>query len=62
MFEILHNASGFSQVIMNYAEEIKGVANFADFSKLKVRKVNRTTHLWVGEMTFLGDVGDEFMV
>lgn len=62
LFGIVHCTSGFSEVIMEYAEEVNGTTNFADFSKLKVKKINRTTHLWMGEMTYFVDVGDDYMV
>lgn len=62
LFGIVHYTNGFSEVIMEYAEEIKGGSNFADYSKLKVKKINRTTHLWMGEMTYFEDVGDDYKV
>ena len=62
ILEIVNYASGFLELILNYAEEVKGDENFGDFSKLKVKKVNRTTHLWMGEMTFFVDVGDDYKV
>ncbi|CAO1398196.1 unnamed protein product [Diamesa serratosioi] len=60
MLTIIHYTSGFSEVIMEYAEEIKGITNLTDFSKIKVSKVNRTTHLWMGDMTLFVDVGDDY--
>ncbi|CAO1398185.1 unnamed protein product [Diamesa serratosioi] len=60
MLTIIHYTSGFSEVIMEYAEEIKGVSNFSDFSKLKVSKINRTSHLLRGDISYFVDVGDDY--
>ncbi|CAO1407379.1 unnamed protein product [Diamesa hyperborea] len=57
---IVHYTNGFSEVLMEYAEEMIVGSKFADYSKIKVKKVNRTTHLMMGEMTYFVDVGDDY--
>lgn len=35
---------------------------FADMTKLRVKKVNRTTHVFLGEATSFTDIGDNHTV
>lgn len=35
---------------------------FADYTKLRVKKINRTTHVFLGEATSFVDIGNEYTV
>ena len=35
---------------------------FADMTKLRVKKINRTTHVFLGEATSFRDIGNEHSV
>ena len=35
---------------------------FADLTKLRVKKINRTTHVFLGEATLFNDVGNDHSV
>ena len=49
------------ECILTHAKNIKG-SNYGDFSNLRVRRVNRTNFLLVGNMTFLEDIGNEHQI
>ena len=35
---------------------------FADMTKLRIKKINRTTHVFIGEATSFTDIGNEHTV
>lgn len=49
------------EVFLTYSRALKNVdTEFADFTKMRVAKLNRTERVWTGNMTFFVDVGDDY--
>ena len=40
----------------------KNDTTFADFTRLRVKKINRTTHVFLGEATSFKDIGNDYTV
>jgi hypothetical protein len=54
---------GFVELSLSYAEPIfKGGNEYATYDKLKLKKVNRTTHLLIGEYEYHVPIGNDFGV
>lgn len=49
------------ECILTHTKNMEG-STFSDFSNLRVRRVNRTSFLMVGNLTFFEDVGNEHQI
>lgn len=58
---VLHDFAVGFECILTHTKIMEG-STFSDFSKLRVRKVNRTSILLVGNITYFEDVGNEHQI
>lgn len=60
LFEMFH--SFMETTLRHYESDVPGQKEHINFDKLRVKKINRTHHAFLGEMELFEEFGDKYIV